>query len=46
MRVGIIGGGFGLNVQAPIIQTHPMPHKKPFSIKRGAVNYNYCFSIC
>lgn len=24
MRVGIIGGGFGLNVQAPIIQTHPM----------------------
>lgn len=23
MRVGIIGGGFGLNVQAPIIKTHP-----------------------
>ncbi|GKV55945.1 hypothetical protein NCCP2222_18920 [Sporosarcina sp. NCCP-2222] len=24
MRVGIIGGGFGLNVQAPIIKMHPM----------------------
>ncbi|MGM9951331.1 MAG: Gfo/Idh/MocA family protein [Lysinibacillus sp.] len=23
MRVGIIGGGFGLNVQAPIIKSHP-----------------------
>ncbi len=23
MRVGIIGGGFGLAVQAPIINTHP-----------------------
>lgn len=23
MRVGIIGGGFGLNVQAPIIRSHP-----------------------
>ncbi|MBE9914661.1 Gfo/Idh/MocA family oxidoreductase [Paenibacillus donghaensis] len=23
MRVGIIGGGFGLNVQAPLINTHP-----------------------
>jgi predicted dehydrogenase len=23
MRVGIIGGGFGLKVQAPIIETHP-----------------------
>jgi hypothetical protein len=23
MRVGIIGGGFGLTVQAPIINTHP-----------------------
>lgn len=24
MRVGIIGGGFGLRVQAPIIEAHPM----------------------
>ncbi|MEI3615042.1 Gfo/Idh/MocA family protein [Pseudogracilibacillus sp. SO30301A] len=24
MRVGIIGGGFGLRVQAPIIKSHPM----------------------
>ncbi|MGE8000810.1 hypothetical protein ACQKOF_19475 [Lysinibacillus sp. NPDC093190] len=24
MRVGIIGGGFGLKVQAPIIKIHPM----------------------
>ena len=23
MRVGIIGGGFGLTIQAPIIKTHP-----------------------
>ncbi|MBN6204967.1 Gfo/Idh/MocA family oxidoreductase, partial [Ralstonia pickettii] len=24
MRVGIIGGGFGLRVQAPIIKSHPL----------------------
>ncbi|HDR7517282.1 Gfo/Idh/MocA family oxidoreductase [Bacillus mobilis] len=45
MRVGIIGGGFGFNVQAPIINTHPrmkvsavstmMRHQLPKELSTG-----------